>query len=51
MLAVPDLRTVDIPISARLLPEEERWKMGWFGRPGASDILEPEVERAWLDAN
>lgn len=25
--------------------------MGWLGRPGASDILEPDCERAWLEAN
>jgi hypothetical protein len=25
-----------------LVPEDERWKMGWLGRPGASDILEPD---------
>lgn len=30
---------------AKFSPEDDRWKMGWFGRPGASDILEPEVER------
>lgn len=33
------------PIAARLSPEELRWNMGWAGRPGASDIREPEVDR------
>lgn len=37
---------VDAPRSARLLPDDERWKRGWFGLPGASDILEPDTERA-----
>lgn len=38
-------------MSARLLPEDERWKTGWLGRPGARDMREPEVERAWLEVN
>ena len=33
-----------------MVPEDERWKMGWLGRPGASDILEPDCDRAWLAA-
>lgn len=36
------------PMLARLSPEEERWKMGWLGRPGARDMRDPEVERAWF---
>ena len=38
--------TVDAPMSARLLPEEERWNTGWLGLPGASDMRDPETERA-----
>lgn len=30
------------------MPDEERWNTGWLGRPGASDMREPDVERAWL---
>jgi hypothetical protein len=37
-----ELRCTDWKPSARLVPEDERWKMGWLGRPGASDILEPD---------
>lgn len=40
--------TVEKPIPAKLSPEEDRWNMGCAGRPGASDILDPEVERAWF---
>jgi hypothetical protein len=25
--------------------------MGWLGRPGASDMREPDCERAWLGGN
>lgn len=32
--------------STRLVPLEERWKSGCCGRPGASDILLPDVLRA-----
>lgn len=35
-------------MSARLVPEEERWNMGWLGRDMASDCLCPERERPWL---
>lgn len=30
------------------MPEEERVKSGWLGRPGASDMRPPDCERAWL---
>jgi len=39
------LWTVERPISARLFPDDDRWKIGWFGRPGARDMREPDVER------
>ena len=32
---------------ARSLPEEDRWKLGCDGRPGASDMREPDTERTW----
>jgi hypothetical protein len=32
-------------MSARLVPEEDLWNTGWAGRPAASDIREPDVER------
>lgn len=35
-------------MSARLPPEDERWKIGCDGRPGASDMRDPDVERAWF---
>jgi hypothetical protein len=35
----------------RFVPEEERWKSGWLGRPGASDILLPLCDRAWFGGN
>jgi len=53
-LLAPNMLLVELrwtewkPWSARFVPEEERWKSGWLGRPGASDILEPDCERAWL---
>lgn len=37
--------TVENPISARLPAEEDRWKFGCEGLPGASDIRDPDVER------
>jgi hypothetical protein len=37
--------TVENPISARLPAEEDLWKFGCEGRPGASDMREPDVER------
>ena len=40
--------TVEKPISAMLPLEEDRWKTGWEGLPGASDMREPEVVRTWL---
>lgn len=46
-----ELRCIDWKPSARLVPEEERWKRGWLGRPGARDILEPLCDRAWLGGN
>lgn len=36
---------VERPISARLPAEEERWKLGCWGLPGASDMRDPDVER------
>lgn len=39
--------TVDSPASAKLLPDAERWKVGCCRRPGARDMRDPEVERAW----
>ena len=33
-------------MSAKFVPEDERWNSGWFGRLGASDAREPEMERA-----
>lgn len=35
-------------MSARLVPDEVRWKRGWFGRDMASEWREPETERPWL---
>lgn len=40
--------TDDMPASARFVPEEDRWKRGWFGRGGARDARDPEMERTWL---
>jgi hypothetical protein len=40
--------TDDIPISARFDPEDERWKRGWFGRGGASDARDPDIDRTWF---
>ncbi len=34
------------PRSARLVPEEERWKLGCWGLLGARDMREEETERA-----
>jgi hypothetical protein len=56
VLLGPNMLLVDLrwaewrPCSARLVPDEERWKTGWLGRPGASDILEPDCDRAWFAA-
>jgi hypothetical protein len=38
-------------ISARFVPEEDRWNSGWLGRGGASDARDPEIERTWLAVN
>ena len=35
-------------LSYRFAPDEERWKTGWFGLPGASDMREPDAERTWV---
>ena len=40
--------TEDIPISAKLLPEDERWNIGWFGRGGSKEARDPDIERTWL---
>ena len=40
--------TVEKAMSAKLPPEEERWKTGCAGLFGASDMREPEVVRMWL---
>lgn len=46
-----ELRWTDWNPSARFVPDEERWKMGWLGRPGASDMRDPDCERARLGGN
>jgi hypothetical protein len=46
-----ELRCTDWKPSARFVPDDERWKSGWLGRPGARDILEPDCERAWFGGN
>lgn len=38
--------TVEKPILARLSPDDDRWNIGCDGLPGASDMRDPEVERA-----
>lgn len=40
--------TVENPIPAKLSPDDDRWNIGCAGRPGASDIRDPDVERAWF---
>lgn len=42
------LLTDDKPISARLVPEEERPNKGWLGRDMARDCLDPDMDRTWL---
>ena len=37
-----------MPMSGKFVPELDLWKIGWFGRPGARDILGPETDRAWF---
>ncbi len=39
--------TADAPRSARFVPDEERWKMGWLGRESARECLDPDIDRAW----
>jgi hypothetical protein len=46
-----DRFTEDIPISAKFVPDDDRWKRGWFGRGGASEAREPETERACPTVN
>lgn len=46
-----EFRWADWDPSARFVPDEERWKIGWLGRPGARDMREPDCERAWFGAN
>ena len=46
-----EFRWTDWKPSLRFVPEEERWKSGWLGRPGASDILLPLCDRAWFGGN
>ena len=43
-----DWRCTEGKPSARFVPDEERAKSGWLGRPGASDMRPPDCERAWL---
>ncbi len=45
------LLTDESPMSARLVPDDERWKMGWLGRDSASVCLDPDMDRAWLVEN
>lgn len=35
-------------MSAKLVPDEEPWNMGWFGRDIASECRGPDMDRAWL---
>lgn len=37
--------TDDVPISARFVPEDDRWNWGWFGRGGANEVRDPEIDR------
>ena len=46
-----ELRCTDWKPSARFVPEDERGKSGWLGRPGARDILLPLFDRAWFGGN
>jgi hypothetical protein len=46
-----ELRWTDWKPSARFVPDEERWKTGWLGRPGARDMRDPDCERAWFGGN
>lgn len=43
--------TEDIPISAKLFPDDDRWNRGWFGLGGARDARDPDIERTWLAVN
>lgn len=40
--------TEERPRSARLVPEDERWKRGWLGRDMARDCLDPDIDLTWL---
>ena len=40
--------TVEKPRAARFSPDEERWNTGCDGRPGASDIRDPDAVRTWF---
>ena len=40
--------TEDIPRSAKFAPDDDRWNRGWFGRGGARDCRDPDIDRAWL---
>jgi hypothetical protein len=40
--------TVEKAISAKLPPDDDRWKLGCAGLLGARDMREPEVVRAWF---
>jgi hypothetical protein len=44
-LAVLGRCTVEKPISARVVPDEDRWKMGCAGLLGLSDMRDPETVR------
>lgn len=37
-----------MPISAKFVPEDDRWNSGWLGRGGASDARDPDIDRTWL---
>lgn len=39
--------TEERPMSARLVPDDERWKSGWLGRDMARDCLDPDIDRTW----
>jgi hypothetical protein len=45
-----DRLTDERPRSARFVPEEERWNIGWLGRADdkASDCLDPDIDLTWL---
>lgn len=45
-----DRLTEDSPRSARFVPEDDRWNIGWFGRDMARDCLDPDIDLPWLPA-